>query len=89
MITFDIIQTAESKIPIICNRCQITWNPMIRDHINGRTCWTTCSNSRGFSNAQINLLESIMETENIDIKYAINLVRIYHSNYRKSRRILF
>lgn len=73
LITFEMIETGESKIPIICNKCQITWNPMIRDHINGRTGCPICSASRGFSNAQIDWLETIMQAEHIDIKYALSL----------------
>lgn len=71
-VTADMIINVKSRIMIICNRCQLKWNPTIQDHINGKTECPHCSMSRGYSNAQIKWIEDIIRQENITIQYSLS-----------------
>lgn len=72
MITEDHINNIYSKVPLSCNTCKNEWYPSIHDHItNNRGC-PHCCKCRGYSNAQINWIDGIMQIENIIIQYALS-----------------
>lgn len=47
LITNDMIQGKESKVPIICKTCNYQWNPRIDNHINQQNGCPHCRKSKG------------------------------------------
>lgn len=72
MITEQHIQNIYSRVPLICIKCNHQWAPTIHDHINGERGCPHCCKFRAYSNAQINWVEGIMQTENIIIQHALS-----------------
>lgn len=71
-VTPDHIQNVESKLPIICNSCNHEWLVTIHRHISTESGCPPCSRPLKYSVAQIQWMETIMESENIDIQHALS-----------------
>lgn len=71
-ITDADIKNQNSHLQIKCLKCNKIWSPSIKDHINHKSGCTNCCNSRGYSQAQIDWLDSVMKEQNIQIQYALS-----------------
>lgn len=68
---------ARSKVHLKCNVCNKEWICSIDCHINYNSSCPHCFKRVGYSSAQIEWLESIMEQENIVIQIATSLEKEY------------
>ncbi len=68
----DVINV-KSYVPIKCNKCHHIWFQSINSHINQIHGCPHCVNTRGYSDAEIVWIETIMKTEGISIQYAKSL----------------
>lgn len=66
------IKGDQSKIPVICNECHNLWAPSINNHIGKGSGCPHCAMIRGYSQIQLDWIESIMLSEGVNIQYALS-----------------
>lgn len=77
-ITHYHIENAESKLPITCNSCKHEWLTTIHNHVGKIQSGCPPCSRAGYSKLQINWIENIMKSENINIRHALSVGGEYY-----------